>query len=263
VSAVTRRPYMGGNMYAVAGGKGGVGKTTTTLNLAAAFELDGADAVVVDADLGMTNLGELATVDTDASVHDVLAGEATVDEAVAEGPGGVDVLAGDRDLEAYDRADPAELRGVLDRLEETHDVVVADTGAGLSHASLVPYGLADGVVLVTTADAVAATDAGKTAAMVRQVDGRVLGTVVTRTDEASEAVDAAERVGEPLLGSVPEAPELAGVEPLVLTAPESDPAAAYEALAHELEGALDAAPREPAGAEADAGSRRVASPTQD
>ena len=201
---------MGGSMYAVAGGKGGVGKTTTTLNLAAAFAESGADTAVVDADLGMTNLGELLAIETDHSVHDVLAGEATVEAALVDGPGGVSVLAGDRDLDAYDRADPAELRGVVERLRERYDVVLADTGAGLSHASLVPYGLADGVVLVTTADAVAATDTGKTAEMVRQVDGTVLGVVVTRTDAAADAVSTAERVGEPLLGSVPEAPDIAG-----------------------------------------------------
>jgi len=254
---------MGGSMYAVAGGKGGVGKTTTTLNLAAAFAESGADTAVVDADLGMTNLGELLAIETDHSVHDVLAGEATVDAALADGPGGVSVLAGDRDLDAYDRADPAKLRGVVERLRETHDVVLADTGAGLSHASLVPYGLADGVALVTTTDSVAATDAGKTAEMVRQVDGTVLGVVVTRTDAASDAVTAAERVGEPLLGSVPEAPELAGDEPMVLTAPESDPAATYHGMVSELERAVETMTREPTGLDPESGGRRIASPTQD
>lgn len=248
-------------MYAVAGGKGGVGKTTTTLNLAAAFAATGADTVVVDADLGMTNLGALLAIEPDHSVHDVLAGQASVDAALIEGPEGVDVLAGSRSIDAYDRADPAELRGVFERLRETHDVVLADTGAGLSHASLVPYGLADGVVLVTTDDAVAATDTAKTAEMVRQVDGTVLGTVVTRVDDGDDAVETADDVGEPLLGSVPDAPEIAGDEPLVATAPDSDVAAAYEGLVPEVEGALATATRETVAA--DASPRRVASPTQD
>ena len=248
-------------MYAVAGGKGGVGKTTTSLNLAAAFAATGAQSVVVDADLGMTNLGELLETDHDHSVHDVLAGEASVDEALVE-RAGVDVLAGDRSIDAYDRADPANLRGVFDHLRETHDIVIADTGAGLSHASLVPYGLADGVVLVTTGDAVAAADTAKTAEMVRHVDGTVLGTVVTRVDDAADAVATAEDVGERLLGSVPDAPEIAGDEPLVRTAPDSDAADAYERLVPELESELAAVSRRETVA-ADAGPRGVASPTQD
>lgn len=248
-------------MYAVAGGKGGVGKTTTTLNLAAAFAATGAETVVVDADLGMTNLGALLAIEPEHSVHDVLAGEADVDAALVEGPAGVDLLAGSRSIDAYDRANPAELRGVFDRLRETHDVVLADTGAGLSHASLVPYGLADGVVLVTTDDAVAATDTAKTAEMVRHVDGTVLGTVVTRVDDADDAVSTAGEVGEPLLGSVPDAPEVAGDEPLVATAPDSDAAAAYEGLVAEVEQALATATHETVAA--DSSPRRVASPTQD
>jgi septum site-determining protein MinD len=249
-------------MYAVAGGKGGVGKTTTTLNLATAFAATGSGTVVVDADLGMTNLGALLAVDPDHSVHDVLAGEASVDDALVEGPAGVDVLAGARSIDACDRADPANLRGVFDRLRESHDVVVADTGAGLSHASLVSYGLADGAVLVTTDDAISATDTAKTAEMVRHVDGTVLGTVVTRVDAAAAAVAAAEDVGESLLGSVPDAPEIAGDEPLVATAPDSDAAAAYEDLVPEVEDALAAVSRREAVA-ADPGPRGVASPTQD
>jgi len=112
---------------------------------------------------------------------------------------------------------------------------------------------------------VAATDAGKTAEMVRQVDGTVLGVVVTRTDAASDAVTAAERVGEPLLGSVPEAPELAGDEPMVLTAPGSEPAATYHGMVPEIERAVETMAREPTGLDPDpdSGGRRIASPTQD
>lgn len=244
---------MGGTMYAVAGGKGGVGKTTTALNLAAAFEADGADTVVVDADLGMTNLGELAGIENDRSVHEVLADEATVEEALVEGPGGVDVLAGEYDIDAYKRADPARLRDVTEQLRAEYDVVVADTGAGLSHASLVPYGLADGVVLVTTDDDVAVADTDKTAEMVRKVDGTVLGTVVTHTDDEDAAEAVSEETGEPLLETVPDT-DLAGEEPMVTTAPDSDPAAAYERLREAVTG-------RPSVGTAD--SKRVASPSSD
>jgi hypothetical protein len=97
--------------------------------------------------------------------------------------------------------------------------------------------------------------------MVRHVDGTVLGTVVTRVDAAAEAVATAEDVGEPLLGSVPDAPDVAGDEPLVRTAPGSDAAAAYEGLVPEIESELAASRREAVAA--DPGPTRVTSPTQD
>lgn len=108
--------------------------------------------------------------------------------------------------------------------------------------------------------AVAATDTAKTAEMVRHVDGTVPGTVVTRVDAAAEAVATAEAVGESLLGSIPDAPKLAGDEPLVRTAPDSDAAVAYEGLVPEVEQALAASRREAVAA--DPGPTRVTSPTQ-
>ncbi|PSQ42331.1 septum site-determining protein MinD [Halobacteriales archaeon SW_7_68_16] len=248
---------MGGTMYAVAGGKGGVGKTTTALNLAAAFETGGTDTAVVDADLEMTNLGDLAGIDNEHSVHDVLSGRATVEEATVEGPGGVTVLAGEDNIDAVRRAETARLRDVFHTLRTNHETVVADTGAGLTHAALVPYGLADGVVMVTTDNEVAALDVAKTAEMVREVDGTVLGVVVTRTSEGTDADATADTVGEPLLESVPEAPDVAGEEPMVLTAPGSGPAQAYQLLAGSVEAAGGPAH------EGESSGKRVRSPTQD
>jgi septum site-determining protein MinD len=240
-------------MYAVAGGKGGVGKTTTALNLAVALETAGTDTAVVDADLGMTNFGELAGIDTEESIHDVLAGLATVADARVAGPAGVTVLAGDRDLEAYRRADPSELRAVIRQLRREHDVVITDTGAGLSHESLVPYGLADGVVLVTTPDRTAAVDTGKTAEMVREVDGRVTGVVVTRVGPDDDTSDVVDAVGEPLLATVPEAADIAGEEPMVVTAPDSEPAEAYRQLAASVGTHTDVEPASTTAVEASAG----------
>ena len=117
-----------GQVYAIAGGKGGVGKTTTTANLAAAFAAAGYDAIAVDADLAMANLGPMMGVDPGAgpTIHDVLAGEAALEDAIRTTDHGVDVVPGDRSLDGFAAADPAGLRGVVDALREgDYDVVVA------------------------------------------------------------------------------------------------------------------------------------------
>jgi septum site-determining protein MinD len=250
---------MPGTLYTVASAKGGVGKTTTALNLAVAFREAGAETAVVDADLGMTNLGDLAGVETDVSVHDVLTGAAPVEAALVEGPGGVDILAGDRGIDAYNGADPARLRDVLAVLSDAYDVILADTGTGLRHATLVACGLADGVVLVTTPEDVAVADTRKTADMVRRVDGTVLGVGVLRTRGTTDRRAIANQVGEPLLGAVPEFSPTPGDEPMVLADPESRPAKAYRQLADRVDAArLDH--QAPAGA---AGLEQVAGPAQD
>jgi MinD-like ATPase involved in chromosome partitioning or flagellar assembly len=97
---------MTGSVLAVVGTKGGVGTTTTAVNLAAALDTAGVDAVVVDADLELPDVAAYLGVTHRPTVHAVLAGVATVEEAVVPGrevPGAASmaVLPGRRDLRAY------------------------------------------------------------------------------------------------------------------------------------------------------------------
>ena len=73
---------MTGHVYALASGKGGVGKTTSTINLGAALRAAGHDTVVVDADLAMANLGAMVDVLSGPTLHDVLAGAAALHAAL-------------------------------------------------------------------------------------------------------------------------------------------------------------------------------------
>jgi septum site-determining protein MinD len=226
---------MAGYVCTVAGGKGGVGKTTTAIDIAAVLEANGHDTVVVDADLGMANLGDMLGLSGDGSIHEVLAGEATVSETLTDGPGGMAVVPGEQSLEAFAEADPAKLRKVINTLESTFDVVLVDTGAGLSHETMVPLGLADGILLVTTPDDVAVSDTIKTAELAGRVDGAVVGAIITRVTRDTDIQGIAERFEFPLLGVIPADAEATRAEPLVMEAPGSDPAEAYEQLTGALE----------------------------
>ena len=224
---------MPGYVCTVAGGKGGVGKTTTAANVAAALGDRGHDVVVVDADLGMANLGELLGAESDRGIHRVLAGEATVEETLVDVDGGLTVLPGEQSLDAFADADPSKLRDVLEALRGAYDIVVVDTGSGVSHEMAVPLGLADGVVLVTTPAEVAVTDATKTADLVDRLGGTVLGAAILRATSDTDLAAVESRLGAPILGAVPDDPA-AGDEPVVVEAPERHVSAAYRALAKHL-----------------------------
>lgn len=226
---------MAGFVCTIAGGKGGVGKTTTAVNIAAALEEMGYESVVVDADLGMANLGEMLGVEHETSIHDILAGNATVSEALTDAPGGMTVIAGEQSLEAFAEADPAKLRKVINTLRETYDAVLVDTGAGLSHETTVPLGLADGILLVTTPDDVAVNDTVKTAELAERVDGKIIGTLIARVTANTDVPGIAEEFEMPLLGVIPVDLEATKNEPLVVNSPESDAAAAYVQLSEQLE----------------------------
>ena len=232
---------MTGRVFAVASGKGGVGKTTTAVNAAAAMAEAGRSVVLVDYDLGMANVGAVLNVDpADATLHDVLAGDAETLDAVGTA-GDVDVMAGGTDIEDFGRADPSKLREVAADLREAYDVVVVDTGGGLSHDTTVPLGLADDVLLVSTKQVAALENTAKTLALADRVDGDVAGLVLTRAGANDvDTEDAVADLDVPLLGTVPEdggvaESEEAG-EPLLVYAPESPAAQSYRELGYELLG---------------------------
>ncbi|QSG09329.1 MinD/ParA family ATP-binding protein [Halapricum desulfuricans] len=229
---------MTGHVFTIAGGKGGVGKTTTAVNAGVAMEDAGYDVVIVDADLGMANLAAMLGIDHDTSLHEVLAERAAISDTLTEGPGGVTLVPGEQSLEAFADADPAKLRKVIKTLANAYDVVLIDTGAGLSHEATVPLGLADSVLLVTTPDSVAIGDAGKTAQLAQRVDGEVIGTILTRAEVQSDIDEVEREVDYPLLAVIPEDTEATTDEPLVLNFPDSPAANAYRRLSTALERVL-------------------------
>ena len=227
---------MAGYVCTVAGGKGGVGKTTTAVNIAAAVEEEGYDIVVIDADLGMANLAAMLEVEPEESIHEVLKGGNAVSAALTDVQGGITIIPGEQSLEAFADADPAKLKSVVRTLRNAYDVVLVDTGAGLSHETTVPLGLADGIILITTPDDVAVGDAVKTAELAGRVGGEVLGTVLNRVTAETDVEGITERFENPLLAVIPDDVGATETEPLVLNAPDSPAADAFRQLSALLTG---------------------------
>ena len=223
---------MGGTVYGIAGGKGGVGKTATAINLGVALAQRGYRVLLVDADLAMTNLGQRVGLEGDPGIHGVLAGDTSVSEALVEGPNGMAVLMGARDLESYSRADPERLREVLELVRVAFDVVLVDTGPGVTRETHVTHDEADGAIVVTTADEVAVTDAERTCAFTEGVDCPVTSLVVQRIDDRADAERVADCLGVDRWYGVPDHPD--GHEQPAATAPAAPAATAYRRLAHDL-----------------------------
>ena len=233
-------------VYAVASAKGGVGKTTTTAAIATILADSGADVVAIDADLGMANLAEALGVSVEGvTLHDVLAGEASPREAVHEGPVGLRVVPGAVALDAYAAADPSGLREVVDAFEDA-DFVFIDAGAGLSHDSTLPLGLADETLLVSTPERSALGDTEKTRQLTERLGGSVAGAAITRLDPATAAsdapIDAVEQwLDAPVVGRIPEDVAVLRAsessDPLPLLAPDSAATRAYRDLTRTLTGA--------------------------
>lgn len=235
---------MAGQVFAIASGKGGVGKTTTVVNLGVILRRSDHSVALVDADLGMANLGPMLGVTGELTLHDVLSGRATLDDALVEEAPGFAVLPGSGSLTDYADADPRNLGDVLDTLAESYDFVLVDTGAGMSHEDVLPLGLADGVLLVASPDPAAIGDTRKTAELADLAQGDIAGLVVTKADSDTDAKHVASQIGVDLLGVIPYDPTVrdstASGRPLEATDPDTPAARAYRELASRLvEGAAN------------------------
>jgi septum site-determining protein MinD len=241
-----------GYVFAVASGKGGVGKSTTTANLGVALAEDGFDVAVVDVDLGMANLGGLLGVDPDETLHDVLSGSASPEDATYE-THGLTLVPGSTELEQFAEADAKALHRVVAYLRSDNDVVLLDAGAGLSYDIAMAMSVADGVLLVTTAELASLTDATKTGQLVGKLEKPVVGAVFTRTGDGGfddvEGIAAALGTTDAVTVSVPydDAVKLAvrKSRPVVSLRPESPASRAYSRLAAKLADSVGMEPADP------------------
>jgi flagellar biosynthesis protein FlhG len=183
-------------ILAIAGAKGGVGKTMLATNLALLFARAGHRTLLVDFDPGCgdvaVHLRLAARVDLDA----IAAGDAEPAHAVADGPAGLRVLLGrsGSTLLAGDAELPrARAFAAVHALAASHDVVVVDTGAGLGPATLQACEHANVVLGVTTPDLAALTDAYALAKVLHQRGRPLPQLVVNRVEGREQAMRTATR----------------------------------------------------------------------
>ena len=152
----------GARIMAVTSGKGGVGKTFISANLAAALTRRGHRVLVLDADLGLANLDVVLNLHPKVTLHDVFTGKARLDDAVIEAPGGFSVVLAGSGMIEYSRLTPTvrnEFLNVIHTLAPRYDIVLLDTGAGISDVVLFSVSLASEVLIVATPEPTSLTDA--------------------------------------------------------------------------------------------------------
>lgn len=176
----------------------------------------------------------------DPTLHDVLAGESSIGKAIYRAPGQLDVLPCGVDLEGYIAADPSGLSTVIECVRESYDVIVLDTGAGLSRETLIPMGLATDIVVVSTPRVAAVRDAEKTLELAERIGSRVDGIVFTMsgTGRAPDPERIARYLNVEYLGHVPEdtaVPSSQDVgKPVVAHANNSSASLAYRQIGDRL-----------------------------
>nr|WP_231512378.1 MinD/ParA family protein [Paucibacter sp. KBW04] len=188
------RPLMaakgGARTLAVTSGKGGVGKTFVTANLAAALAARGQRVLVLDADLGLANLDVVLNLHPKLTLHDVFTDKASLEQAILPAPGGFHVLLAGSGMVEYSRLTPEvrdKLLNIVELVRPRFDWVLLDTGAGISDVVLFAVSLASQVLVVATPEPTSLTDAYATIkVLATQQDRREVGLLVNQASRVGE-----------------------------------------------------------------------------
>lgn len=229
-----------GRVLAIAGAKGGVGKTTVALNLGVALAAAGERVIVVELDLAMANLVDFLDIDPPVTIHDVLAGQGSIADAIVRSFEGPDLLPAGTDLEGFDAVNVATIAPIVRALEPKYDFVLIDTAAGVSPETIYPLRLAEEVIVVSTPRVAAIRDTKKTMALAERVSGEVGGVIFNRTGtgNAPPPERLAAFLDTNLLGAIPDDPTVPEAqdlgEPVVRHTPDSPAAEAIASIADEF-----------------------------
>jgi flagellar biosynthesis protein FlhG len=177
----------------VTSGKGGVGKTNITANMALAMSELGLRVIILDADLGLANIDVLFGIIPKFTLVDVIKNRKNIFDTLCNGPENIKFVSGGSGVEELVKLDTKQLGKFIENialLDKIADIILIDTGAGLSDNVISFIMAADDVLVVTTPEPTSITDAYALIKMISNRDqNKVIQVIVNRAESAVEATD--------------------------------------------------------------------------
>ena len=168
-------------VYAIISGKGGVGKTTTTINLGAALNHLGEDVIIIDGNLTTPNIGiHLGAPIVPTALNHVLNGQAKLEDAIYEHESGTKIMPASLSLKETEKINYKKFSDISKKLKKITNHVLIDSAAGLGVEAREIMQSCDEVIIVTNPEMAAVTDALKTIKLAEEMNKPVKGIIITR-----------------------------------------------------------------------------------
>ncbi len=183
----------------VTSGKGGVGKTNISVNMALAYARLGKKVIVMDADLGLANVNVMLNMIPKFNLYHVIRKQKTMKEILQNTEYGIQIVAGASGFSKIANLTEEERQNFIDELDSLSnaDIIIIDTSAGVSSNVLDFIAAADDAVIITTPEPTAITDAyGIIKIIATEIDNLNMGLklVVNRVKTVAEAKKVADRM---------------------------------------------------------------------
>lgn len=189
-------------IIAISSGKGGVGKTGFTVNLAIALARLNKRVTIIDADLGLANVDVMFGIVTRYSLANVIKGEVTVEESIAKGPHDINIISGGSGILDLVDLEAEQLEKLIQSLtffNTISDYILIDTGAGLSKSVFSFIQAASDLVVVITPDPTSITDAY---ALIKNIDAesaKKIKLIINRVDSNEEGDEVFAKLSQAVL----------------------------------------------------------------
>ncbi len=228
----------------IASSKGGVGKTTTAINLGTALTIFGRDVIVVDCNLTTPNVAlYLGAPNVPTTLHDVLNSDRDITEALYLHAHGLKVIPASTSLKDRTKIDFDKLNRLIKGLSGKADFVIIDSAAGLSEEAIAAMKMGDEILVISTPELPSVSDALRTIKVAKEHGKKVAGVILTRVyeDELELTRQDVEAVLEtPVIGIIPEDETMREAvkmnHPITHTHPSAPSSLGFKKLAADLIG---------------------------
>ncbi len=228
----------------IASSKGGMGKTTTAINLGTALTVFGRDVIVVDCNFAAPNISlYLGAPNVSTTLHDVLEYDKPITDALYMHSMGLKIIPASPSLKDHKNIDHEKLKKLLKSLSGKADFVIIDSAEGINEDVINFIKFGDEILVVSTPELPAVSDALRTIKLAKKYDKSVKGVILTRVyeDELELSKSQVESILEtPVIAMIPEDETIREAvkikNPVTHTHPSAPSSKSYKELASELLG---------------------------